>query len=139
MIKKGSQVKLHYTLTVDDRAVDSSRERDEPLSYVHGEGQVVRGLEEELEGMKAGEKRTATIPPEKAYGPRRPNALQKVSRDAFPDPSDLKRGDVISGEAEGRPFHATVAEVGPEEVTLDLNHPLAGKTLQIDVEILEVA
>ena len=138
MIKKGSRVKLHYTLTVDNETVDSSRNR-EPLSYVHGEGQVVRGLEEQLEGMKAGETTTATIAPDKAYGPRRPDALQKVARSAFQEPSVLKEGDMVSGQAQGKAFQATVAEVGPEEITLDLNHPLAGKTLQFDVEIVEVA
>jgi FKBP-type peptidyl-prolyl cis-trans isomerase 2 len=137
MIKQGSQVKLHYTLTVDDQVVDSSRNR-EPLAYVHGQGQIVPGLEEQLEGMGAGDKKTATVAPEQAYGPRREDALHNVAKTAFQDSSNLKRGDIVSGQAEGQPFQATVTDVTEEGVTLDLNHPLAGKTLQFEVEIVEV-
>lgn len=139
MIKEGSEVKLHYTLTVEDEVIDSSRQRGEPISYVHGQGQIVPGLEEQLEGMAAGDTKKADVPPEKGYGPRRPDAMQTVPKGSFQDPSGLKQGDVVSGQAQGQPFQATVAEVGEEEITLDLNHPLAGKTLHFDVEILEVA
>ena len=139
MIKEGSEVKLHYTLTVDDQVVDSSRERGEPISYVHGQGQIVPGLEEHLEGMDAGDKKTAQVPPEKAYGPRRDDAMQSVPKTSFQDVDKLKKGDVVTGQAQGQPFQAMVAEVGDEDITLDLNHPLAGKTLQFDVEILEIA
>lgn len=138
MIKEGSQVKLHYKLTVDDKVIDSSHGR-EPLSYVHGQGQIVPGLEEQLEGMEAGDKKTTSVPSEKAYGQRQQDALRKVARSAFRDAGNLKQGDVVSGQAQGQPFQATVTDVGLEEVTLDLNHPLAGKTLEFEVEILEVA
>lgn len=138
MIEKGSQVKLHYTLTVDDQVVDSSFDRD-PIAYVHGQGQIVPGLEEQLEGLEAGDKKvTSEIPPEKGYGPRRPDALQKVAKTAFEDPTQLAQGNLVSGQVQGRPFQARVAEVSAESVTLDMNHPLAGKTLQFEVEIVEV-
>jgi FKBP-type peptidyl-prolyl cis-trans isomerase SlyD len=137
MIKKGSQVKLHYTLSVDDEVVDSSQ-NDEPLSYTHGEEQIVPGLEEHLEGMGVGEKKKATVDPEKGYGLYSEEGLQAVARSAFNDPSGLKPGDVVSGQAEGQAFEARVTEVGDEEITLDLNHPLAGKTLEFEVEIVEV-
>jgi FKBP-type peptidyl-prolyl cis-trans isomerase 2 len=94
MIRQGSRVRLHYTLTVDDQLFESSRDH-EPFSCVHGQGQIS-------------------------------------------DPANLKQGDTVSGQAQGQPFQAKVANVGTEEVTLDLNHPLAGKTLHFDVEILEV-
>lgn len=137
MIRKGSQVKLHYTLTVDGEVVDSSRE-GEPFSYVHGHGQIVKGLESELEGMEAGDTKRTTVEPEDGYGRRRPDVIQKVAKSAFREPDRLKEGDVVSGDSDGRPFQAIVAEVGTDEITLDLNHPLAGKSLDFEVEILEV-
>ena len=137
MIQKGSKVTLHYTLTVDDQVVDSSRDRG-PLDYVHGEGQIVPGLEEQLAGMAAGEKKTATVPPDKGYGERRADAVHKLSKAAFQDPSNLKPGDIVSGQADGQSFQAMVTEVGDDEITLDLNHPLAGKTLTFEVEIVEI-
>jgi FKBP-type peptidyl-prolyl cis-trans isomerase SlyD len=138
LIKDGSQVKLHYTLSVDGKVVDSSR-GDEPFSYVHGKGQIVSGLEDELGGMAAGDTATAEVPPEKGYGPHRPDAVHKVAKTAFQDPDNLKQGDMVTGQAQGKPFQATVAKVESDEITLDLNHPLAGKTLRFEVEILEVA
>ena len=139
MIKDGSEVKLHYTLTVDNEVIDSSRERGEPISYTHGQGQIVPGLEEQLLGMAAGDTKTAEIPPDKAYGERRDDAMQAVPKTSFHDAGQLKQGDVVTGESQGRTFQAMVADVGEDEITLDLNHPLAGKTLHFDVEIVEVA
>jgi FKBP-type peptidyl-prolyl cis-trans isomerase SlyD len=129
MIEQGSNVKLHYTLTVDGEALDSSRDR-EPLSYVHGQGQLVPGLERQLEGMQAGDRKNATVLPEEGYGPHRPEALHDVPRSAFSNASDLKAGDRVSGQAQGQAFEATITAV--------MNHPLAGKTLEFDVEIVEV-
>jgi FKBP-type peptidyl-prolyl cis-trans isomerases 2 len=138
VIKKGSQVTMHYTLTVDGEVVDSSRDRA-PFSYVHGQGQIVKGLEIELEGMEAGDTKRTTVEPEDGYGPRRPDALQKVAKSAVHEPDRLKEGDVVSGDSQGRPFQAVVTDIGADEITLDLNHPPAGKALEFDVEILEVA
>jgi len=137
MIKKGSQVKLHYKLSVDDEVVDSSQ-NGEPLSYTHGQEEIVPGLEEQLEGMGVGEKKNATVVPEQGYGVYSEEGLQTVARSAFKDPSGLKPCDVVSGQAEGQAFEARVTEIGDDEITLDLNHPLAGKTLEFEVEIVEV-
>jgi len=88
MIEKGSTVQIHYTLTVDDQEVDTSRGGD-PLTYVHGNGQMVPGLEQELEGLGAGDRKTAVVEPDAGYGQPRPDAIQKVPRDAFGDPDAL--------------------------------------------------
>lgn len=136
-IKKGSKVSINYTLKVDGNVVDTS-EGKEPLSYTQGSGQIIPGLEKQLEGMKKGDKKNVTVTPQDGYGDRNPNSVQKVSKDAFQNTDKLKLGDVVGGSVSGQKFQAVVTEIGEKEVTLDLNHPLAGKTLNFDVEIVGV-
>jgi FKBP-type peptidyl-prolyl cis-trans isomerase SlyD len=137
MIKKGSTVKIHYTLSVDGVILDTSAEGD-PLVYVQGSGQIIPGLEFELEGLKAGDKKEVTVAPEKGYGSVDPNAFQKVPRGAFENAKDLKVGDMVSGQMGEQVFNAVVSDLSLEEITLDFNHPLAGKTLRFAVEVVEV-
>ena len=137
MIKDGSKVAINYTLTVDGRVVDSS-EGKEPLSYTQGSGQIIPGLEEQLKGLAKGEKKTVEVPPAKGYGERNDAAVQKVPRSSFKDGGDLEVGMMVSGQAQDQNFQAKVIEVGDKDVTLDLNHPLAGKTLNFEVEVVEV-
>lgn len=137
MICKGVEVRFHYLLRVDGKVVDSSAGH-EPLRYTHGFGQILEGLEDQLEGLKRGDRRTLTVMPEKGYGPVDPHAVQRVARNAFQAPGTLKVGDTVKGQANGGGFQATVVQIGPREITLDLNHPFAGKTLQFEVEIVEV-
>lgn len=137
MIKEGSKVTLHYTLTVEGRQVESSR-GGQPLSYEHGNRQIIPGLEEQLEGLDTGSRASAVVPPEKAYGPRNPEGVHKVPAEAFSDPDKLSVGDVVTGEAGGQPLRATVTRIEEDGVTVDLNHPLAGKTLEFDIEVVSV-
>lgn len=137
MIKKGATVKLHYTLSVDGVIMDSSSE-GEPLTYVQGSGQIIPGLEEQLEGLKAGDKKEVMVAPDKGYGAPDPNAFQQVPKTAFANSKDLKAGDIVSGQLGEQVFNAVVSGIGAEEITLDFNHPLAGKTLRFAVEVLEV-
>ena len=138
MIDNGSKVKIHYTLKVDDKVVDSSV-GSEPLVYVQGQGQLIPGLEEQLQGVKEGAKKQITVSPERGYGNRKEEALHRVPKEAFREPDTLTVGDVVTGEVRGEPFQARVADVSNEGITLDLNHPLAGKTLDFEIEVLEVA
>lgn len=138
MIEKGSTVQIHYTLTVDGQEIDTSRGGD-PLTYVHGKGQMVAGLERELEGLGTGDRKKAVVEPEAGYGQPRPDAVHKVPRDAFGDADALSVGDVVTGETEGGPIRARVAEIAPDGITVDFNHPLAGKVLHFDIEIVDVA
>lgn len=138
MIKKDSRVTFHYTLKVDDQEVESSRGR-EPMSYVHGQGEIIPGLEEQLEGMEPGQIKTAVVAPEKGYGQWSDQAVHEVPKSAFQDASQLEQGSVVSGQVQGQKFTATVKDIGDEHITLDMNHPLAGKTLEFAVEIVEVA
>jgi len=138
MIKSGSSVRLHYTLSVDGEVWESST-GGEPLSYVHGKGEIIPGLEEQLEGLGAGDQATAVVPPEKGYGERLPDAVQEVPRSAFKEPERLKVDDIVTGQAAGQPIRARVVDVNEESFVIDLNHPLAGKTLHFSVEIIEVS
>jgi len=138
VIKKESKVTLNYKLTVDGEVVDSSEGKD-PFTYNHGEGEIVPGLEEALEGMKEGEKKSISVPPEKGYGEANPDAMQKVPRAAFQGGGELAVGEMVLGQAGGHEFQAKIVALDDEEVTLDLNHPLAGKTLEFQVEIMAVS
>ena len=137
-IAKGSQVKFHFTLTVDGGELESSRSC-EPLEYEHGKGRIVPGLEEALEGLTVGDKKVVTLPPDKAYGERNPKALQEVPKRVFADADKLSPGDEVAGQSGNNQLRAVVKEVKDEVLVLDFNHPLAGRTLEFDVEIVEVS
>jgi FKBP-type peptidyl-prolyl cis-trans isomerase SlyD len=138
MIASGSKVSIHYTLTVDGAVVDSSSGK-EPLEYVQGEGMLVPGIEKGLAGAAAGEKRRVVVSPEEGYGEAHPELLIKAPRESLAHLPDLAVGAVVSGEGPDGPFRAIVRALADEDVTLDLNHPLAGKTLEFDVEVVSVA
>lgn len=139
MIQEGSNVKIHYKLMVDGELVDTSQ-GGEPLAYVQGAGQIVPGLEEHLAELSQGAESTVEVPPEKGFGVKDPQAVQTVPRSSFEDPESLKTGMLVQGQTgDGKTFNATVSEISDSEVTLDLNHPLAGKTLEFQVEIVEVS
>jgi FKBP-type peptidyl-prolyl cis-trans isomerase SlyD len=138
MIEKGSKVKIHYKLTVEGEVVDSS-EGKPPLEFVQGEGQIISGLEEELEGLKTGDQKEVVVSPQKGYGPSNPEAFQKVPKQAFQGNAELKEGEWVMGNAGGREFRAKISEINDDSVTLDLNHPLAGKSLEFSIEVVEVA
>ena len=136
-IKNGSKVSLNYKLTVDGVLVDSS-DGKAPLVFEHGQGQIIPGLEAELEGMKKGDKKAVTIPPEAAYGPHIEDGVKTVERSTFQNADELQVGGVVSGQAGDQQFQAIITELTDKEVTLDLNHPLAGKTLAFEIEVVSV-
>lgn len=136
-VEKGSQVSIHYTLHAGEQLIESSKDQ-QPLTYEHGAGQIVPGLEEEIDGMEQGESKKVTLEPEQAYGPHNPEAVRAIPKESFQDASQLNVGDRVAGQADGQEFQATVTEVGDETVTLDFNHPLAGQTLQFDIEVVKV-
>lgn len=134
----GTKVSIEYTLTLEDGSVVDTNEGAEPLSYVHGESQIIPGLERSLEGMEVGEKKTVSVEPDDAYGAVDDEAFLEVSKERVPE-SARRLGAVVHGQAEnGQVFTARVAEVGEESLVLDFNHPLAGKTLLFDVTVLAI-
>ena len=131
-------MRFHYTLEVEGEEYGTSRDSD-PVELEIGSGKVVSGLEDALIGMNAGEKRVVMVPPERGYGPHDPEGVHPVPVGAFSEQVDeLEVGQVVEGELNGTPFVARVAEMREEEVVLDFNHPLAGKTLRFVVDLISV-
>jgi peptidylprolyl isomerase len=135
----GSVVRVHYTGRLDDGTVfDSSRGR-EPLEFTLGGGQVISGFESAVEGMEVGETRSARVPVEQAYGPRRDDLLLEIDRQQVPEGIEVEVGSQLQLQQEdGRSLPVTVAEVGGQSITLDANHPLAGQDLNFELELVEV-
>ena len=137
--KKGDSVKIHYTGRLEDGTVfDTSRERD-PLEFTVGTGMVIPGFDEAVEGMAVGDEKTAEVPSEEAYGPRRDDLMISVPPDQFPDDLDPEVGQQLQMQTgDGQTFVASVAQVEDDAVVLDANHPLAGKDLTFDIELVEI-
>ncbi len=137
--KTGDTVKVHYTGKLDDGTVfDSSVER-EPLQFTIGEGQIIPGFEEAVIGMNPGESKTAKISMDKAYGPHRKEMVAVVPREQIP--ADLKPevGQQLQvRQPDGRAMIVVITDVSEASVTLDANHPLAGKDLTFDIQLVEI-
>jgi FKBP-type peptidyl-prolyl cis-trans isomerase SlyD len=136
-VRDSSTVTVHFTITVDGEVVQDTRSA-QPFTYVQGRRQLFPALEAGLVGLEVGGQRQITLAPDQAFGARDPAAIQTVPRDSFGYPESLLVGTIVQGNPGGRPVQALVTEIGDETVTLDMNHPLAGKTLVFDVEILDI-
>ena len=138
-VGKGSVVSVDYELHLGDGKVVDASEPGSPLSYIHGEGQIVPGLERALEGLAVGDVRQVEVSPEDGYGMHDARGLQEVPRSAFPTDMEPAPGMEIMAEGpQGEAVPFVVREVKPDAVVIDLNHPLAGKTLHFAVTIREV-
>ncbi|WP_024325963.1 peptidylprolyl isomerase [Thioalkalivibrio sp. AKL19] len=137
-VAQNAVVAIHYTLTNDaGEKIDSSEGR-EPLAYLHGQGQIVPGLEKELEGKAAGDKVQAKVSPEEGYGEKIDAMVQEIPMDAFQGVESVEPGMQFQAQTENGPLTVTVTKVEGDTATVDGNHPLAGETLNFDVEIVEV-
>jgi FKBP-type peptidyl-prolyl cis-trans isomerase 2 len=137
MIKDGSKVAIDYVLTVDGKIEDSSKGRA-PLEYIHGSGQIISGLERALSGLKEGDKKAVLVPAKEAYGEINASAKRTVPRTSIQNVEKLKAGDIVGASSGGNSFRARVSRIDDKEVELDFNHPLAGKQLHFEVEIVSV-
>lgn len=137
VVTAGSTISLIYVLSVNDEIVDAAT-IDDPFVFVQGEGQVIAGLDDQVLGLSVGDKRSLKILPEDAYGPHNPSACQAMAKSAFENPDNLQLGDVVSCDLDDGEYQATVVEIDEQTVTLDFNHPLAGKILQFDIEVLKI-
>tara|TARA_R110002074_G_scaffold14595_6_gene50239 strand:- start:358 stop:864 length:507 start_codon:yes stop_codon:yes gene_type:complete len=137
---KGNNVKVHYRGTfADGREFDNSHQRGAPISFLLGEGKVIPGFEAAIEGMEATEKKTITLEPEKAYGPINPEAVIEVPKERFPaEFVFVKDGFVRSFGKNGRPVFGKITDIKDASVVLDVNHPLAGKQLTFELELVQI-
>jgi FKBP-type peptidyl-prolyl cis-trans isomerase 2 len=135
----GDTVKVHYTGKLDDGTVFDSSVGREPLEFTIGAQSVIRGFEAAVEGMAVGSATTVVIGPEDAYGPRVDDKITTIERSQLPDDPDPEIGMVLQAQAPEGMVLFTITEVSDETVTLDANHPLAGKQLTFDIEVTEIA
>lgn len=136
-ITKHSVVSIHYTLRDNAGTILDSSSGKDPLLYMQGVGNMIPGMEEGLEGKKKGDKFEIKVSPEKGYGVRSENLIQKVPRSSFGS-QEVRKGMQFSAQSNHGSQVVTVTEVGLESVTVDGNHPLAGVHLNFDVEVMEV-
>ncbi|MGJ8515275.1 FKBP-type peptidyl-prolyl cis-trans isomerase [Carnimonas bestiolae] len=137
-IAPNSVVSFHYTLTNDEGEVLDSSEGREPLSYLQGKGNIIPGLERQLEGREAGEKLQVRVEPGEGYGEVQPQLVQEVPRASFQGVESIEAGMQFQAQTQGGPLLVTVTKVEGDTVTVDGNHPLAGQPLNFDVAIENV-
>lgn len=137
--KKGDLVHVHYTGSLNDESVFDSSEGRDPLTFTLGKGQVVQGFEKAVEGMAVGERKVAAIPSDQAYGPRVDQLVFTVPRENLPPGYDPQEGEMMGMETrDGRQMDAMVISSDEVGVKLDANHPLAGRDLTFDIELVKI-
>ncbi len=138
-IKDGDTIKIDYTGTLDDGTVfDSSENHEKPLEFTVGEGQVIPGFEEAVRGMDTGEEKEFRVEAEEAYGEPNPALQQTVPKSLLQSDTEVKAGMMIMvATADGQQMPAKITEVTDEEITLDMNHPLAGQALTFNIKVVE--
>lgn len=137
-ITKNKVASIDYTLTNDKGEVLDSSSGKDPLTYIHGIGALIPGLEKELDGKAVGDKLVAIIPPEEAYGLQTDEMIQDVPIENFQEREEVKVGAQFQIQNEDQVLIATVTAVTDTMVTVDMNHPLAGETLHFDVEVMTI-
>jgi len=138
-IKSGDTVKVHYTLKVENGEVIETSAGSAPLEFTLGEGKMIPGFEKGVIGMKQGESKTITVPPEEAYGRREERKIFEFSREKAPPAFDPGIGQTVRMHAlDGSFFMVTIVGITEKAFIMDANHPLAGKDLVFDLELVEI-
>ena len=138
-VKKGDTIKVHYHGTLTDGTIFDSSLQREPLEFEVGGGMVIPGFDNGVLGMAVGEKRTINIPADEAYGQKQEEMIMEFPRDRFPEDMTPEIGmQLMMSSQTGQQFPVVVADVREDVVVLDANHPLAGKDLTFDLELVEI-
>lgn len=137
-IASNTVVSFNYTLTGDEGQVIDSSEGREPLTYLHGQGQIVPGLEKEMAGRSVGDSFEVKVSPEEGYGVRHEELVQEVPREAFQGVEDIQPGMQFQGHGPQGAINVTVTRIEDGKVHIDGNHPLAGQVLNFDVAVTGV-
>ena len=135
----GDRVKINFTGKLEDGSVFANTADSEPLEFQLGEGNIIPGIENAVEGMNVGESKTVKVPPEQSYGQRHDELVEVVGRDKFPKDVEPQVGQKFEvSQQEGQPMVVRVVDVSEQTVTLDGNHPLAGRDLTFELELIEI-
>ena len=138
VIESGRNVTFDYTLTVDGKVVDTSKNHG-PFQYKHGEKNIIPGLSKQLEGLHVGDEKAIVVAPEDAYGPVDPKAFQEIQRSRLPKEIDLRVGTQLQASSpDGKVMLVTVSKLERDKVLLNFNHPLAGKELHFQVKVVNI-
>ena len=138
VIERDRVVSFHYTLSESGGEMSETSTGGEPLTLLFGYGNVIAGVEDALAGHVAGDRFSVEVPPARGYGERREGNVRRVSKKHLPNPKALRPGDRTSLTTEQGQHDVTVVKVGRTVVDVDLNHPLAGRTLSFDIEVIDV-
>jgi peptidylprolyl isomerase len=138
-VKKGDKVKVHYHGRLTSGETFDKSEGREPLEFEVGSGMVIKGFDDGVTGMAIGDKKTINIPFDEAYGPRNPDMVIEMPKDRFPKDMEVEIGMPLGmSDGQGQQFQVVVTEIKDDSVTLDANHPLAGKDLIFDLELVSI-
>ena len=137
-VEAGRKVSIEYTLILDDGKKADSNVGGEPLVFEQGAHQILPALEEALAGMKVSESRKVTLPPDKGYGAVIPQLIQEVDPKQIPEEARVAGAELAAEDEQGNRHFARVHEVREDKILVDMNHPLAGRTLHFDVKILSI-
>lgn len=139
-VAKGSRVSVEYTGTFEDGTVFDTTDGRGPIGFVTGNGEVIKGFDDAVIGMKKGEQKTVRVTPQDGYGERDEKLQQQVPRSVFPAEMKIDRNMGFSFRApEGQMIHATITDASSDKVTLDMNHPLAGKNLVFKLKVVDIS
>ena len=137
--KEGDKVKVNYTGSLEDGTVFGSSPEEDPLEFIIGQKKVLASFENAVIGMNEGDTKTVSIPPEDAFGQPKEDLIFDVERTKLPPDIDLKLGGVLRvGSDTGKNFDVAITNIDEETVTLDGNHPLAGKVLNLEIQFVEI-
>ena len=138
-VKQGDKVKVDYTGTLEDGTVFDTSEGKQPLEFTVGEGKIIKGFDNAVIGMEKGEEKEIKIETADAYGDPNSDMVKKIPRDKLPPEPEPKAGMMLAMKTpDGKQFPAKITEVSDKEITIDLNHPLAGKVLKFKIKVVEI-
>ncbi len=138
IIEKGKTISFEYTLTLEDKEVIDTNVGTEPLTFTHGSSQIISGLEDQMVGMKAGDTKTVTVKPEDGYGPVLKEAIIELKTEQIPETSRKIGAMLQTKSPDDQIIRGKISAIDDEKAIIDLNHPLAGKTLFFDVKIIDI-
>ena len=139
VVKKGDRIKVQYTGTLQDGTIFDKSKEEEPLEFTVGSGQIIPGFDKAVEGMKLNEEKKVTIKPEDAYGKRDETAIREYLKKALPENFKPEKGMVIRLQDQtGRAIPGTIIDITENTITIDLNHPLAGKDLTFNIKVVGI-